>query len=374
MLDQLMQRVRQEEELATSEVLEGVFQSGKQLITSLDEMIKIGHATAQNSLLATRKEYQKTRKNVIILNILAGVLCFLIIYALVQRIRHQQNELTIALSSVEQTNDWLESRVLERTQDLMIVRDEALEASKTKSRFLANMSHELRTPLNAVIGYSDMLMEDIEDAGEMERYDDLHKIQSAGHHLLKLIDDILDISKVEAGKLKVSPENFFLYKLIQEITEIIQPLIEQRKNKFVLNFDDNIKDVYCDPTRIRQILFNLLSNAAKFTEKGEISLDIKRELEGEEAWIIYRVTDSGIGIPQEQTKKLFQAFSQIDASSTRKYGGTGLGLVISLRFCELMGGSIQATSVLGKGSSFTVRLPENISKILNKTTTAEARG
>jgi len=259
-----------------------------------------------------------------------------------------------------QHTEQLENRVAARTEELKEARDEALHASQSKSRFLANMSHELRTPLNAVIGYSEMLSEDALESGENEAKQDADKIRSAGKHLLELVNDVLDISKIEADKMVIMPEKFELKPLLEEIKDTLKPMLQRRNNEFILNFDDSLRKIYGDPMRIQQILFNLLSNATKFTESGKITLSVEAyQHENNTTWIKYNVNDNGIGISPTQQKKLFHAFMQADDSTTREYGGTGLGLVICLRFCQLMGGNIEVRSELGKGSCFIVHLPKD---------------
>lgn len=234
-------------------------------------------------------------------------------------------------------------------------------ANQSKSQFLANMSHELRTPLNAIIGYSEMLQEEAEDTGATHFVADLQKIHGAGKHLLGLINDILDLSKIEAGKMEIYLETFGIREVIQDVNSTIQPLIHKGKNQLEVRLADGVGEMRSDLTKVRQILFNLLSNASKFTEHGTITLSVERSFDvtGKE-WILFRVKDSGIGMTPEQLGKLFQAFTQADASTTRKYGGTGLGLTISRRFCELMGGDIRVESEFGKGTTFSVRLPAKV--------------
>lgn len=237
-------------------------------------------------------------------------------------------------------------------------KEEAEEANKSKSQFLANMSHELRTPLNAIIGYSEMLMETAEDIGEEEEFvPDLKKIHMSGKHLLELINDVLDISKIEAGKIELYYETIEVYSFVEEIKFTIQALVEKSKNVFELQCPEDIGSMSVDAIKIRQIFLNLLSNSCKFTENGQITLKAKREDVRGRDWIIFTVTDTGIGMTPAQLKTVFQAFTQADSSISRKYGGTGLGLAITKRFCQMMGGDIKVQSEYGVGSTFTVHLP-----------------
>lgn len=229
----------------------------------------------------------------------------------------------------------------------------AEEANLAKSRFLSSMSHELRTPLNAVIGYSEMLQEEVEDLGETALVPDLQKIQAASKHLLALINDILDLSKIEEGKMELYLETFELRPLIEEVSTTVHPLVVRNANKLEVGFSNNLGVIHADETKIRQVLFNLLSNACKFTERGVIRLSANRE--GEQ--VVFQVSDTGIGMTTEQIGRLFRPFTQADASTSRKYGGTGLGLAISRHFCRMMGGDIAVQSEPGKGAVFTVRLP-----------------
>ena len=236
-------------------------------------------------------------------------------------------------------------------------RDAAMEATVAKSRFLANMSHELRTPLNAIIGITEMVMEDAEDSGDRSVSEPLERIARAGKHLLQLINDVLDLSKIEAGKLEVNYEHVDLASLAGDVVGEAETLAAKNGNRLVVECPPDIGTVRSDPMRLRQIMLNLLSNACKFTENGSVSLSVARSREDGDDWISMRVVDTGIGMTNEQLGKLFQEFSQADSSTTRKYGGTGLGLAISDRLCRMMGGSIDVKSEPGVGTTFSVRLP-----------------
>jgi signal transduction histidine kinase/predicted DNA-binding ArsR family transcriptional regulator len=246
---------------------------------------------------------------------------------------------------------------------------ELAEASQHKSQFLANMSHELRTPLNAIIGVTEMLREDAEAA--KQDLEPLDRVLGAGRHLLALINDILDLSKIEAGRMELHLEHFALTPLIDNVVKTIEPLVAKNENRVAVSCDAAIGRLNADQMRLRQALLNLMSNANKFTERGTITVDARHRQENGRDWVTIAVADTGIGMTPEQMGKLFQEFSQADTSTTRKYGGTGLGLAISKRFCQMMGGDITVTSMPGKGSTFTIRLPRIVQ--IGETVVTQAR-
>ncbi len=309
---------------------------------------------------------------------------------------HREKEKDIQrLQSAEEKllrlNQKLENRVEKRTLDLQVINDQlkdeirerklmesllahhvkiadearerAEDANRTKSEFLANMSHELRTPLNAIIGYSEILEEDAEDNNQPELIRDLQKIRNAGKHLLNLINDVLDLAKIESGKMSLYFESFNVAKLAQDVVNTVQPVCEKNNNKIILECASDVGLMRSDLTKVQQSLFNLLSNASKFTREGQIKLSITKELlsssDGKSTKIIsFKVSDTGIGMKPDQLKKLFQPFSQADNSTTRKYGGTGLGLAITKQFASMMNGEIIAESKYGQGSTFTLNIPQ----------------
>ena len=257
---------------------------------------------------------------------------------------------------VKRSNEYKDRIDYVKTEELKILREQAQNASKAKSDFLANMSHELRTPLNAILGYSEMLMEDAED-DELESYAaDLAKIQSSGEHLLTLINDILDLSKIEAGKMDLHIEEFEFVKHLAQIEATAKPLVEKNGNKFILENNATFEKLKNDQTKLRQILFNMLSNAAKFTKEGSVTLSINTI----EKDVRFAVMDTGIGMNEEQLGKVFDEFTQAEASTAKDYGGTGLGLPISKKMTEMMGGKMEVESEEGKGTTFSITIPVEV--------------
>ncbi|HRE47692.1 MAG TPA: ATP-binding protein [Aggregatilineales bacterium] len=255
------------------------------------------------------------------------------------------NQLAIALRNAELYESAQQAQAEAETSNLL------------KSRFLANMSHELRTPLNSIIGYTELMVKQIYGTITPQQQNRLEKVLRNGQSLLALINDILDLSKIEAGRIELRDEPLDPVAIAKDVAATVLPLAEQNGNTFDLRHEEAIPTLHADTARVRQILFNLLSNAAKFTQSGKIALDIRRETDDDGVWVVFEVSDTGIGISQDHLPMLFKEFQQIDGSATRKYGGTGLGLAISRRFCRMMGGDVMVSSELGVGSVFTARLP-----------------
>ena len=250
--------------------------------------------------------------------------------------------------------------MVERLGATLVSKEAAEAANAAKSRFLANMSHELRTPLNAVIGYSQLLQETCEERGIEGMMTDLARIERAGGILLHLVNDVLDYSKAEAGKIELHLETFDVRAVIEDVMATVEPLAAKNRNRLSVRAPERVATVHTDLTRFRQSLMNLVANACKFTEGGDVSVEVLREQSGPRDWMVVSVRDTGIGLSPEQQGKLFHGFTQGDASTTRKYGGTGLGLAISRQMCRLIGGDISVESELGKGSNFTMRIPARL--------------
>ncbi len=278
-------------------------------------------------------------------------------YVMVSRVALDYRGEKAVIASFVDIHDRVQAEI-----ELRQAKEAAESASRVKSSFLANMSHELRTPLNAIIGYSEILLEDATDRGDKASMGDLEKIQAAGKHLLGLINDILDLSKIEAGRMDVYLEHVFLTRLVDEVKTIVEPMMKKNGNKLLIDCPQDVGSLQTDLTKLKQSIINLLSNAAKFTKDGTVTLRLVRETRDGAPWLRFEVADSGIGMTDEQMGRLFQAFTQANSSTTRNFGGTGLGLTITRHFCAMLGGSIEVESKLGQGSTFTILLPDRAIK------------
>ncbi len=301
---------------------------------------------ANEALITSGKNYRETLITSAAISLITLLLALTIALAVYRKTTSQANAIVRYARELEQTQSALQQAKLA-----------AEGANRAKSEFLANMSHELRTPLNAIIGYSEMVEEELDDLQLPALIPDLHRIQHSGRHLLRLINDILDLSKIEAGKMELVPERFLLAEELEAVRATVMPLMEKNGNQFEMTCDALIGHLHTDPMRLRQVLFNLLSNAAKFTRGGWVRL--AAEQRGPQ--VVIAISDTGIGLSADQIERLFQDFTQADSSTTREYGGTGLGLAISRRFVRMMGGDIQVESAPGKGSTFTIELPLTLS-------------
>ena len=273
--------------------------------------------------------------------------------------RNSSEEASVELMLVafSRMSDEVNGLIDARTGEMETARDEARDASDQKTKFFANMSHELRTPLNAILGYGEMLYEDCEDLGYDDLLPDLKKITSSGSHLLSLINNILDLSKIEAGKMELFITSFEIEHMIQTIKDVSEPLAAKNDNGFVINLDGAMGSMSQDETKLRQCLTNFLSNGFKFTKNGTVTLDVKSRLDGKIEFIDFAVIDTGAGMSAEGVAKVFEEYTQAERSTSANYGGTGLGLPISKKFAEMMGGDVVVTSEEGKGSVFTLSVP-----------------
>ena len=338
---------RQAQERATALILAGEIAAADKLLQ--DEVVPTQEAVMAE--LTTMLEFSTSRVN-----------------GLLDEAKHEQQRklrLAMVLASVAFLIGTLITFLVVRTTsrseaEQLRAREAAQKANGQKSIFLANMSHELRTPLNAILGYSEMLSEDACAVGHETMAADSKKINAAGKHLLNLINDILDLAKIEAGKMQLYLDEFEVAQLVTEVAATIEPLVVKNGSVLQLHNATDLGSMRADMTKVRQALLNLLGNAAKFTSDGHITLTSSRAKRGSRDWIILQVADTGIGMSDEELGRLFQDFSQGDASTTRKYGGTGLGLSISKRFCKMMGGDLSAISAVGVGSEFTIELPAEV--------------
>lgn len=334
------------------------------LLKHLERQIKAVYDREESNLVqATSDALDGQRTASLMLLALAGlvlVLGVVLAFSLTRTVRALRRQ-TIERARAEEANrqlaETLELRVIERTTELSDTLQQLEAASRHKSEFLANMSHELRTPLNAIIGYSEMLLEEAEAAQQAEFASDLQKIGTSGTHLLELVNEVLDFSKIESGKMELHLETFNVPQMLVGVADVVQPLAEKNESSLAVRCDDSVGSIHADLTKVRQTLINLVGNACKFTRRGSITLTATRSYQDGGDWISFSVADTGIGINAQQMSRLFQPFSQADSSTTRRYGGTGLGLVLSRQMCRMMGGDISVESQEGNGSTFICTLP-----------------
>ena len=337
--------------------LKEVFEAQRDVVDLLNEMDALQLRLKKGAIHASRTDFNKAHNAIYGIGIFGFVFGVLVSLFIIRFTRDQESRVDKAIVELRDANANLESKIESRTHDLLIARDHALALSKTKSQFVANMSHELRTPLNAIIGYSEMLKEEFEGFNNTSITKDLENIHAAGRQLHTLVDQVLDLSKVESGKLDIKSDWFDISHFLDNVYRIALPSITVNGNRFKLNYPDNIGRMNVDNMRLRQILLNLLNNAGKFTQNGDITLNVSRQPQSGGDWVIFVVNDTGIGIEPEMLGKIFNEFTQADSSTTRAYGGTGLGLAICQQLCILMGGYISVDSEPGEGSIFTVSLP-----------------
>jgi len=339
----------------TKKELDIAFETQAVVLDMVKEMIALQQEATAESVKDAEKSYQEAKTSVYVLggsSLIFGVFVAIFIIRLTES---QVLKVNDTLSELEDSHNELENRVDERTEQLAQARDAALASNKSKDNFLATMSHELRTPLNIIIGYSEMLVEQAEEENARGFIPDLKKIRAAAIHQLKLVSNILDISKIEDGRLVINPIEFDLEKLISEVEEAARPLIAKNNNKFEVSYMPYMGMMFSDNMRIHQILLNLLSNSAKFTQDGLVTLNITKSDNGEE--VIFEVRDSGVGISETYMNEVFDKFTQADSSTTREYGGSGLGLSISKDLSRQLNGDITVTSIENEGSIFTLTLP-----------------
>lgn len=339
----------------TKKELDKTFNTQKIFIGKVENMVTLQNLASKQAVMDAEQSYSEAQSSVYILggsSLLFGLFVAIFIIRLTES---QARNVKSAILEIEESRHLLEERVHQRTKELSEARDEALISNKTKDEFLATMSHELRTPLNIILGYSELLADIAKDEGNEDIIADLNRIENAAQHQLTLINSLLDISKIEDGKLEVHALDFDIEALITEIEASAKPLALENNNVFDIKCTHGIGMMYSDNIRIRQILLNLISNAAKFTKEGTITLDISKDIKSEK--IIFKVKDTGIGISEKYIGDVFRKFTQQDSSTTRQYGGSGLGLSISKNLSEELNGDIVVSSEEGKGSIFTLKLP-----------------
>jgi signal transduction histidine kinase len=344
-----------QDKITTKEELQKVFLSQERLMNKVKEMIALQKSATEKAVLDAKQSYSEAKSSVYILGGSSLLFGLFVAIFIIRLTGSQTRSVKEAMSEIEESHRLLEERVHNRTKELAKVRDEALSSNKAKDDFLATMSHELRTPLNIILGYSELLSEIAEEDGYKNLIPDLNKIEHAAHHQLKLVNSLLDISKIEEGKIDINPIDFDVEKLLLEIVHAAKPLMAENNNSFEIKCMHGIGMMYSDNMRLKQILINLIGNAAKFTNEGKVLLSVTKDLKSEE--ITFIVKDSGIGIPTNYIIEVFEKFTQADSSTTRKYGGSGLGLSISKKLSHELNGDLTVESEEGNGSCFTLTLP-----------------
>ncbi len=327
------------------------------VIEVLDELHALQETAANLAISEADQTYNKTNAYIIAASGFAGLLGLVVASLVVRRFNREAHLREQYVNDIEKSTHALTVS----TNELRIAKEQAEQANQSKGYFLANMSHELRTPLNAIIGYIELLQEELNARLGPAQVIYCKNIQSSANHLLALISAILDLSKIEAGRMHIEPLDFELGSLVAKVATTIEPMMHKNNNKLVIDYDaQKLGTMYTDPMKLQQVLLNLLSNAAKFTNNGVVTLRIETHVEPKTEWIVFAITDTGIGVAQHQLKQLFEPFVQADLSTTRKYGGTGLGLTISRHYCEMMGGLIEVSSAVNSGSTFIVKLPRSM--------------
>jgi len=344
-----------DKEIVTEKEILKTFDAQKLFISKINEMVKLQDRASEKAVQDAEESYSAAKSSVYILGGSALLLGIFVALFIIRLTESQAKNVSNAISELENSQELLEYRVQIRTEELAHARDEALASNRAKDVFLANMSHELRTPLNIILGYSELLGEIAEENNCKSMTPDLNKINKAALHQLELINSILDISKIEEGRLEINAIDFDVEMLISEVEEAAKPLMSKNNNTFEIKCAYGIGMMYSDNMRIRQILLNLLSNAAKFTEKGLVVLTVSKN--DEKGRIQFKVEDNGVGIAESYMDDLFEKFTQADSSTTRLFGGTGLGLSISKQLSHLLKGEISVASKDGKGACFTLTLP-----------------
>jgi signal transduction histidine kinase len=359
MQNQIVDLVAQDQiEEAKTLLMEVAIPLQDKVIEKIEELHALQETAAALAINKSNQNSARVNVWIALLSGFAGVIGLIVASLVIRRFNTEAALRRQQLVDIENSKLALE----QSSKDLVQAKEQAEQANVGKSYFLANMSHELRTPLNAIIGYSEIIREDLTKLSQPELVKDCQHIESSGKHLLSVINEILDLSKIESGRMHIELINFDLVSLLMEVISTVEALVAKNNNRLVFEYDKNdLVHLNSDPIKIKQILLNLLSNAAKFTHNGTITLQIDTRTDHAQDWLIFRVCDTGIGLAKEMLDQLFKPFVQADLSTTRKYGGTGLGLTITKHYCEMLGGKIEVSSQLGEGSIFTVTLPRTVS-------------